>query len=217
MKPLSVFTLISSQSSVLAGSIVYRESGLRGADHRLRVIGGRLSGRRFRVPRGEVRPTSDRVREALFNRLGNLEGVRVLDLYAGSGALGIEAISRGAVEATFVESEALALGVLRANLAALGIDPIAVVEAGDVPAVVRRLGRAKQRFDLVLIDPPYASEEPTRAFEALVDAAVLSPDAMLVLERDRRHPSPKVEGLAEVDERRYGDTVVARFVTTRTE
>ena len=176
-----------------------------------------MSGRRFRVPRGGVRPTSDRVREALFGRLGNLEGVRVLDLYAGSGALGIEAISRGAVEATFVEREARALGVLRANLAALGVDSIASVAPGDVPAVVRRLGRAKERFDLVLIDPPYASEEPTRALEALIGAAVLSPGAMLVLERDRRHPSPKVEGLSAVDEQRYGDTVVARFVAAQTE
>ena len=212
-----MFSLIASQSSVLVISFAERGADLRGPDHRLRVVGGRLSGRRFRVPQGEVRPTSDRVREALFGRLGNLEGVRVLDLYAGSGALGIEAISRGAVEATFVEREAPTLVVLRANLAALGIDPIASVAPGDVPAVVRRLGRGKERFDLVLIDPPYASEEPTRAFEALIGAAVLSPGAMLVLERDRRHPSPKVEGLAEVDERRYGDTVVARFVAARTE
>jgi len=107
--------------------------------------------------------------------------------------------------------------VLRANLAALGMDPVASVAPGDVPAVVRRLGRAKQRFDLVLIDPPYASEEPTRAFEALVGAAVLSPGAMLVLESGRRDPSPQVEGLAAVDERRYGDTVVARFVAGQAE
>jgi 16S rRNA (guanine966-N2)-methyltransferase len=157
------------------------------------------------------------VREALFGRLGNLEGARVLDLYAGSGALGIEAISRGAVEATFVEKEARTLVVLRANLAALEIDPIASVAPGDVAAVVRRLGRAKQRFDLVLIDPPYASEEPTRAFEALVGSVVLAPGAMVVLERDRRHPSPQVEGLSAVDERRYGDTVVARFVAGQIE
>ena len=212
-----MFPPTSSQSSVLAKSFAHRDAGVRGPDHRLRVIGGRLSGRRFRAPRSEVRPTSDRVREALFGRLGSLEGARVLDLYAGSGALGIEAISRGAAEATFVEREARTLLVLRANLAALGIDPITSVAPGDVPAVVRRLGRAKERFDLVLVDPPYASEEPTRAFEALVDAAVLSPGAMLVLERDRRHPSPQVEGLAAVDERRYGDTVVARFVAGQTE
>jgi len=217
MGPFSVFSPISSQISVLADSFGDRDAGVRGADHRLRVVGGLLSGRHFGVPRGGVRPTSDRVREALFGRLGNLEGVRVLDLYAGSGALGIEAISRGAVAATFVEREARTLVVLRANLAGLGIDPIASVAPGDVPAVVRRLGRAKECFDLVLIDPPYASEEPARAFEALLGAAVLAPGAMLVLERDRRHPSPQVEGLSAVDERCYGDTVVARFVAGQTE
>ncbi len=138
--------------------------------------------------------------------------MRVLDLYAGSGALGIEAISRGAVEATFVEQDARTLKVLRANLAELGIDSIASVVAGDVSAAVHRLGRAQERFDLVLIDPPYASEEPARAFEALIGSAILAPGAMVVLERDRRHASPHAEGLSALDERRYGDTVVARFI-----
>jgi 16S rRNA (guanine966-N2)-methyltransferase len=188
-----------------------------GADHRLRVIGGYLSGRRFRVPPGEVRPTSDRVRESLFGRLGELDGVRVLDLYAGSGALGIEAISRGAADATFVEQDARALKVLRTNLAELGIDSITSVVAGDVSAAIRRLGRAKQRFDLVLIDPPYASEEPARAFEALIGSTILAPGAMVVLERDRRHPSPHAEGLSALDERRYGETVVARFIAGQIE
>ncbi len=187
------------------------------AGHRLRVIGGVLSGRRFRVPPGEVRPTSDRVRESLFGRLGDLSGVRVLDLYAGSGALGIEAISRGAIAATFVEQDARALKVLRANLLELGIDSIASVVAGDVSVAVRRLGRAAERFDLVLIDPPYASEEPARAFAALIGSAILAPGAMVVLERDRRHPSPHAEGLPALDERRYGDTVVARFIAGRIE
>ncbi|MBW2715953.1 MAG: 16S rRNA (guanine(966)-N(2))-methyltransferase RsmD [Deltaproteobacteria bacterium] len=181
------------------------------------MTGGNLSGRRFRVPPGGVRPTSDRVREAVFGRLGNLEGARVLDLYAGSGALGIEAISRGAADATFVEREAQTVAVLLENLAALGIDSSASVASGDVPSVLRRLGQANERFDLVLIDPPYASDEPTRAFEALVGAAVLAPGAMLVLERDKRHPSPRVEGLAALDERRYGDTIVARFIAGQAE
>jgi len=155
------------------------------------------------------------VREALFGRLGDLDGVRALDLYAGSGALGIEAISRGAAEVTFVEQDARVLAVLRANLKALGIDSRASIAQGDVPAVLRRLGRERRRFELVLIDPPYASEEPTRAFQALVDAALLCPEAVVVLERDRRHPSPRVAGLLAVDERRYGDTIVARFTAGR--
>ena len=212
-----MFSLILSQLNVLVDCFAHRDFDVRGADHRLRVIGGYLSGRRFRVPPGEVRPTSDRVRESLFGRLGDLDGVRVLDLYAGSGALGIEAISRGAVEATFVEQDARTLGVLRANLAELGIDSIASVVAGDVPVAVRRLGRAEERFDLVLIDPPYASEEPTRAFEALIGSEILLPGAMVVLERDRRHPSPHAEGLSALDERRYGDTVVSRFIAGQTE
>jgi len=188
-----------------------------GAVRRLRVTGGNLSGRRFRVPQGAVRPTSDRVREALFGRLGDLAGLRVLDLYAGSGALGIEALSRGAARVAFVEQAAATLRVLRANLAELGIESFASVVAGDVPAAVRRLGRAGERFDLVLVDPPYASEEPVRAFEALVGSAVLCAGAMVVLERDRRHPSPGVAGLAALDERRYGDTVLARFVAGESE
>jgi len=183
-----------------------------GAVRRLRVTGGSLSGRRFRVPQGAVRPTSDRVREALFGRLGDLGGLRVLDLYAGSGALGIEALSRGAARVTFVEQAAATLRVLRENLASLGIESLAAVVAGDVPMAVRRLGRAGERFDLVLVDPPYASEEPARAFEALVGSATLSAGAMVVLERDRRHPSPGVTGLSALDERRYGDTVLARFL-----
>jgi len=184
---------------------------------RLRVTGGRLRGRRFRIPRGGVRPTSDRVREALFGRLSDLEGVSVLDLYAGSGALGIEAISRGATAAVFVERAARIVAALRENLAALELEQVARVKPGDVPRVVSGLGRAKERFDLVLLDPPYASNEPTRALEALVDSEILSPGAMVVLERARRHPSPEVPGLSILDERRYGDTVVARYVAEEME
>ena len=122
---------------------------------RLRVTGGRLTGRRLRSLRGGLRPTSDRVREALFARLGALPGVRVLDLYAGTGALGIEALSRGARSAVFVEREGRTRAVLRGNLGDLGVDAVARVVAGDAPRAVAALGRNGARFDLVLIDPPY--------------------------------------------------------------
>jgi 16S rRNA (guanine966-N2)-methyltransferase len=89
--------------------------------------------------------------------------------------------------------------------------------AGDVPQVVARLGRARERFDLALLDPPYGSDEPARALEALVDSEILAPGAMVVLERSRRHPSPRVSGLSALDERRYGDTVVARFIAGQTD
>jgi len=159
-----------------------------------------------------VRPTADRVREALFAALGDIAGARVLDLYAGTGALGIEALSRGAARAVFVERSRAALGVLRRNLASLGLgeDEVRVV-GGDARAALRRLGRGGERFDLVFLDPPYASDEAPRALEGLVASGVLSPTAQVVLEASRRHPVPIVAGLALCDQRRYGDTLIARF------
>lgn len=177
----------------------------------LRVTGGRLLGRRLRAPARGTRPTGDRVREALFARLGDLGGMRVLDLYAGSGALGIEAVSRGAHSVVFVERAPGALAVLRQNLAAVGLTAEARVVGDDVPRALRRLGRSGERFDLVLLDPPYASGEAARALTALVRAGVLTDEALVVVEHSRRHPLPDTSGLALLDERRYGDTTITRF------
>ena len=110
----------------------------------MRVIAGELGGRRLATPRGDAtRPTSERVREALFSMLGRSDGLRVLDLFAGSGALGIEALSRGAAHATFVERSAPALAALRANLAALGLGERASVRAGDALAALRGAGNVR--------------------------------------------------------------------------
>jgi len=203
----------------------------------VRVISGRLGGRRLVVPRparaqrrgggrggragrgsgarksptpvgDALRPTSERVREALFGRLGALDGARVLDLFAGIGALGIEALSRGATQAVFVERAPAALAALRVNLASLGLEAVARVVRGDATTVAERLGRAGERFDLVLLDPPYASEEAAPALRALVSSGALAPGATVVVESGRRHPVPPVPGLRRVDERRYGDTVL---------
>src|SRR3954463_16139611 len=135
-----------------------------------RLISGLAGGRRLKVPRAGVRPTGDRAREGLFNSLGSLldlDGARVLDLYAGSGALGLEALSRGAAEVVFVESGSRVLPVLRANVASIGL-PGGRVVAGSVPTVVA--GRAPARFDLVLADPPYATpvEEVLGVLQGLV-------------------------------------------------
>src|SRR3954453_17823879 len=122
-----------------------------------RLISGAAGGRRLKVPASGVRPTGDRAREGLFNSLGSLldlDGARVLDLYAGSGALGLEALSRGAAEVVFVESGPRVLPVLRANVAAVGL-PGGRVIAGSVPAVVA--APPPRRFDVVLADPPYAT------------------------------------------------------------
>jgi pantetheine-phosphate adenylyltransferase len=178
----------------------------------MRVTGGRLGGRRIRVPPGAVRPTSDRVREALFARLGALEGARVLDLFAGSGALGIEALSRGALEAVFVERAGAAIAVVRENLAALGLAGAARVVRGDVPAVLRRLARDGLRFELALLDPPYAEAGVLeQALRELATSGILAPGAIVVAETSRRSALPAVDGLVVLDARRYGDTVVHRL------
>jgi 16S rRNA (guanine966-N2)-methyltransferase len=151
------------------------------------------------------------VRVALFARLGDLSGARVLDVYAGTGALGIEALSRGAAEVVFIERAPQSLAVLRANLASLELGAAARILAGEAIRAIRRLGRAGERFDLALLDPPYAAGEVGRALEALVAAQILAPGALVVVESGRRHPVPGVQGLAPVDERRYGDTVITRL------
>src|SRR5436309_4205711 len=124
----------------------------------MRIVAGEWGGRTLRAPPGgRTRPTADRVREALFSILGPIDGLRVLDLFAGSGALGIEALSRGAAQATFVERARPALTALRANLEALEIS--AEVHAGDARAFLRNAAQAGRTYDLVFVDPPYRESE----------------------------------------------------------
>ena len=179
----------------------------------MRVTGGTFGGRVLRAPARGLRPTSDRVRESLFARL-DVAGAAVLDLYAGSGALGIEAYSRGAESVVFVEKAQRCVAAVRANLAALGIGDAATVLADDVGNAIRRLSAAGTTFDLVLLDPPYASDEAARSLEAVAAGRVVEKEGLVVLEAPRRHPLPSADGLDLLDERRYGDTVVARFTVS---
>jgi 16S rRNA (guanine966-N2)-methyltransferase len=171
----------------------------------VRVVAGRFGGRRLRAPAGAgTRPTSDRVREALFSILGDLDGLRALDLYAGTGALGIEALSRGAISCTFVERDRRALAVLRANLESLGID--ADVRPRDALRVLAEASAARDAYDLVFLDPPYrhAARMGRELSEAL--PAALAAGARVVCESDRRDPLDLDLDLR--DERRYGDTLI---------
>src|SRR4051812_8392592 len=172
----------------------------------MRVIAGQWGGRPLRAPRGPAtRPTSDRVREALFSILAaRVPGARVLDLFAGSGALGLEALSRGAAAATFVDDAPAAVKAIRANLDALG--GAAEVRRADA---VRFLAAARQdgaQYDLVFLDP--LSRHAERLAPALSEAlpAVLAPGAVAVAESDRR--APLGLSLPLHDERRYGDTLI---------
>lgn len=170
---------------------------------RVRVVAGRHGGRRLVAPKGaDTRPTADRVREALFSVLGDASGLTVLDLFAGSGALGIEAISRGAESAVFVERAAPACAALRTNLEALDID--AEVHRADARTFLRNASRAGHTYDLVFLDPPYRDAE--RFGRELDVGSVIAPGGRLVTESDRR--SPLAIDLPLTFERRYGDTLI---------
>jgi 16S rRNA (guanine966-N2)-methyltransferase len=170
----------------------------------VRVVSGHLGGRRLIAPPGAgTRPTSDRVREALFSMLGGLDGARVLDLYAGSGALGIEALSRGAATATFVDRDPRAAETIWRNLAALGIED-ATVHRREALAHLRG---AEASYDLILVDPPYSCAPRLGGPLSAALPARLRTDALIVTESDKRIPL-ELE-LPLVRERNYGDTRIA--------
>ena len=175
----------------------------------MRIVGGSLRGRRLRTPAADrVRPTGERVREALFDILIHggmptpLEGARVVDLFAGTGALGLEALSRGAAHLTAVESEADVRGVLRANIEALGCAGRATVIAADASF----LPSPTSACDLALLDPPYRSGLAAPALGSLVDGGWLDDAATVVVEHAIDDPFEAPEALSVSDYRRYGRT-----------
>jgi 16S rRNA (guanine966-N2)-methyltransferase len=180
----------------------------------MRIVAGKFRGKALVAPKGlATRPTSDRVRQALFNVLEHgapgvdFADVRVLDLFAGSGALGLEALSRGARFCLFVEESAEARGAIRRNVEALGLTGATKIWRRDATSL-GPAGRIEP-FDLVLCDPPYGKELGQRALHAVVEGGWTAPDAVVVLEEraglDVDWPAP----LAEIDRRRYGDTEIA--------
>jgi 16S rRNA (guanine966-N2)-methyltransferase len=180
----------------------------------VRVIAGQLRGRAISAPPGDAtRPTGARVKEALFSILGDVSGARVLDLYAGSGALGIEALSRGASAAVFVEAARPALACLRDNLTKLGLDDVATTLPLRVENAGVQLGRHAP-FELVLCDPPWRDVKAARArLEALANAGLFAAGARIVLEHAAKDPpAPEATSRLRVcDERRWGDTAVTLF------
>ena len=178
-----------------------------------RIIGGTAGGRRIATPRGSnTRPTSDRVREALFSAIeswcGSLSGLRFLDLYAGSGAVGLEAWSRGAGVVTLVEQDRRTAAMIAANAHDLGFARAHVV-TGSVATTLLRTPTAP--YDVAFLDPPYARSEPDLATDlvALRDRGWLVPGAMVVVERGSRSPEPGwPEGFVPTRQRTYGETVL---------
>jgi 16S rRNA (guanine966-N2)-methyltransferase len=176
----------------------------------VRVIAGRYKGRRLKAPAWEgLRPTSDKLRETLFNILApRIEGARVLDGYAGTGAIGIEALSRGAAHVTFVEQDRRARALIEENLAGCGVERDYTIRGGDVAAALSLHGAGV--YDVILLDPPYDSAT-INVLEA--SARVLAPGGVIVLERATRRSPEEPPTLERVRDVKSGDSTLTFFVT----
>ena len=173
----------------------------------MRVTAGTAKGTHLRAPGAGVRPTSDRVKEALFNALApRLAGARVLDLFAGTGALGIEALSRGAARAVFVERDSRAAGAIRRNLAAAHLDAHGEVRRGTLPAALDGLEHDGTVFELIVLDPPYGQELPARTLRRLAASTLLAAGGIIAAEGHWRDDPGEVAGLRRVRDARYGET-----------
>jgi 16S rRNA (guanine966-N2)-methyltransferase len=179
----------------------------------MRIIAGEFRGRRLAAVKGRIRPTSDRVREAIFNVLGPVVmEARVLDLFAGTGALSLEALSRGARNAVLVEDQGAALEVLRRNLAALGLENKVRVLPIPVQRALKKLAGQGEQFTLVFLDPPYERGLALKTLAALQSSGLLPPEAWIIAEHSQRETLPVQVGKLTLSQcRRYGDTQVAFY------
>ncbi len=187
----------------------------------MRITGGRFGGRHLQMPKGPaIRPTLDHVRQAIFNLLGErVKGARVLDLFSGTGALGNEALSRGASHVTFVERSFFCVQAVEENLKALSFEkepPRTAIIRAEAVTGIRKLFREEALFDLVFLDPPYGHRWVRISLNALTQYAIVSPLGLVVAEQDKRDPlPPSVEGkevrLVLGRHQRYGDTVLAFY------
>jgi 16S rRNA (guanine966-N2)-methyltransferase len=184
----------------------------------MRVIAGEKHGARLKAPRGMVtRPTTARVRHSIFSRLGSrldFDGIRVLDLFAGSGSLGIEALSRGAAHVTFVDSSAGAAAAIRWNLDQVGLAARGTIVVAELRRALGDLGWRGERFDLVFIDAPYRDDFTAEVLERLVDLDLLSGQAWVVAEQYHRAPAPSgrfADGLERVSVAKLGDHRIALY------
>jgi 16S rRNA (guanine966-N2)-methyltransferase len=182
----------------------------------MRIVAGSARGRTLKTPRGSdvTRPTADRVRETIFNVLGQTcEGLRVLDLFAGTGALGLEAVSRGAERAVLVDSGREAIALCRENTEALGFSDRVEVRSAPVKKALERLATEGARFELVFSDPPYALRAGLEVLTAL--EAIVVPQGVAVIEHERAEVLPEQVGhFRREDERSFGVTVVSIFRLT---
>lgn len=182
----------------------------------MRIIGGRLKGRRLASVRGSMRPTADRVREAVFNILGEtVVAAQVLDLFAGTGALGIEALSRGAASVVFVEDDPASLRVLRTNLDLCGLTGVSRVYPLAVQKALPLLAAQGRRFNLIFLDPPYARGWTGRTLVLLARLSLLADPGLIVAEHSRTEAmAASCDALTCLDRRYYGGTAISFYTAT---
>ncbi|MBI5238740.1 MAG: 16S rRNA (guanine(966)-N(2))-methyltransferase RsmD [Deltaproteobacteria bacterium] len=184
----------------------------------MRVVGGKLKGRRLKSFKGRaIRPTSDMVREAVFSILGSVEGfefngTKALDLFAGTGAMGIEAISRGAESAVFIDNSKESTALISKNLEACGIEGSAAIVKKDALSAISHFSKHGEKFDMVFIDPPYGGTLLADALNAITVAGILNHKAVLVAETSKRTALKDApSGLQTLVEKKYGDTLIYIF------
>lgn len=180
----------------------------------MRIIAGKYKSRVIQRPKGaEVRPTQDRVREAVFNILGGLcEGARVLDLYSGSGAFGIEALSRGAEEVFFVDNTGICISTIKKNLKALSISDNIYLVRSDAIKAIKRYGLTKERFNLIFLDPPYSKGLVEKTLIALDGCDIIRPSGFVVAEHRKNDKAPESTGsLGLIRRSIYGDTAISFY------
>lgn len=180
----------------------------------LRVIAGSVKGRRLKTVKGtSTRPTSDRVKESLFNILSSfISDAEILDLFAGTGSLGIEALSRGAASVVFVEKDAAAFSVINQNLETVGLKDKSEIIKGDAFSIINDLAQKDRKFDIILLDPPYHKNLIIEALKYIEKSDIIKKDSVIAAERDAGDPVPDSEGrLFLAKDVKYGDTALSFY------
>lgn len=182
----------------------------------MRVISGKCRGTKLSAPEGvETRPTIDRIKETLFNMIAfDIPGCRFLDLFSGSGAIGIESLSRGAKRAVFVEKNTQAIACIRQNLAKTNLSDQALLYTVDVDQAIHQLIQKKDVFDIIFLDPPYALKEIEALLIKISQSSLLEKKGYIILEHGTQYPLKAVEGLRLIKEKKYKTTTISFFERT---
>lgn len=177
----------------------------------MRIIGGEYKSRLIAMPKGvEIRPTQDKVRQAIFNILGDVKGKFVLELFAGSGAFGIEALSRGAKSATFVDNNFRCSHAIRANLESLGVNKLKYdIVRTNALTILPRLAKEEKRYDIIFLDPPYYKGMAKKCLINIDSYDIVTPAGLVLVEHFKKDAlDAELERFLFLDERRYGDTII---------